>query len=91
MPGAIKLRNSISAMLELPREVMLDVPIFRLVGNDELFIENFKGLVEYSLERVRIKTSVGILKMEGVGLSLKHVTREDLLIKGKIVKIEFLN
>ena len=84
------IKNKISKALELPREIVLDLPLISLVGNDELLIENYKGVIEYTTEKMRINTNAGVLRIEGKSLMLKHITSENVLINGKILKFEFL-
>ena len=42
--------------LDLPKEVVLDLPLVSMVGQDEVTVENHKGLLEYSAETIRIAT-----------------------------------
>lgn len=76
--------------LDLPEEVMLDLPIVNAIGNKKIEIYNFKGLIEYSLEKIRINTSIGVLIIEGSKLEIKIMTTEDLHIIGIITQISYL-
>jgi len=76
--------------LDLPEEVMLDLPIVNAFGNKKIEIYNFKGLIEYSLEKIRINTSIGVLIVEGSKLEIKIMTTEDLHIIGIITQISYL-
>lgn len=84
------LRLIFSNMLELPKEVALNLPLISITGNQEMEIENYKGVVEYTEERIRLNTSCGILKIEGKSLFLKQITTENMLITGKITKLEYM-
>ncbi len=86
----VSFKEKVTNMLELPKEVILNFPVISMVGNEELHIENYKGILEYDTERIRIYTSNGIIRIEGRALSLKTMTMEEILIKGVIMKIEFL-
>ena len=85
----VSFKEKVTNMLELPKEVILNFPVISMVGNEELHIENYKGILEYDTERIRIYTSNGIIRIEGRALSLKTMTMEEILIKGVIMKIEF--
>lgn len=87
---ANNLKEKVTDMLELPKEVILNLPVFSMIGNEELHIENYKGILEYDSERIRIYTYNGIVKLEGRGLEIKTMTTEEIFIKGAVVKIEFL-
>lgn len=76
--------------LDLPEEIMLNVPTANIYGNKKIEIYNFKGLIEYTLERVRINTSVGVLIIEGMNLEIKIMTTEELHIMGNITQISYV-
>lgn len=83
-------KRNMTQALELPKEVILNLPLLSLVGREELTIENYKGIVEYGEEKIRINTAVGILKIEGRKLFLAHITAENITVTGSIAKFEFL-
>lgn len=86
----LNIKNKVIKALELPREILLDLPVISLIGNEEMEIENYKGIIEYTEEKIRIGTNSGTLKLEGKRLLLKHITSENILVAGKISKIEFI-
>ena len=84
-----KVKREVTAALALPKEIVLNLPLITLYGNEELNLENYKGVVEYTGERIRISTSKGILKIEGRNLLLKQVTSENISVTGGIMRIEY--
>ena len=84
-----KLRRGLAELLELPKEVVLDLPKLTLIGNFELYIENHKGLIEYTSERLRIGTSSGELVILGSRLGIAHIFRDSIGVEGVISGIEF--
>lgn len=76
--------------LDLPEEVILNLPTANIYGNKKIEIHNFKGLIEYTLEKVRINTSIGVLIIEGVNLEIKIMTTEELHIIGNITQISYI-
>ena len=80
--------NKIDRMLELPQEVYSNVPKIIITGFDEIIIENFKGILEYEEFFVRINTHIGLINVNGYGLSLENMTNDDIKVKGKIESIE---
>ena len=85
-----KVKREITAALALPKEIVLNLPLISLYGNEELNLENYKGIIEYSDERIRISASIGVIKIEGRNLLLKQVTSENISVTGCIIKIEFM-
>ena len=87
---ALDLKRVITGMLDLPKEITMNLPIISMVGNEELFIENYKGVIEYTDEKVRINTSCGILQIEGKKLFLKQITAENISLTGTITTMKYL-
>ena len=88
--SADDIKQKIAAFAELPDELLLNVPLITMTGADEMSIENFKGLIEYTDERVRVSTASGVMLLTGKRLCLKSMTRERVLVTGRISKLEFL-
>lgn len=80
--------RKIDELLELPKEVCSNVPKIILTGFDEMIIENFKGILEYEEFFVRINTHIGIVNINGYGLSLENMTDDDIRVKGKIESLD---
>lgn len=83
------MKRRVSDALELPREVLMNLPFVTITGKEEVCIENYKGVVEYGSEKIRIHTTAGLLKIEGKNLLLKHITSENVIITGVVLKLEF--
>jgi len=75
--------------LELPKDVMLDLPCISVVGDEELVISNHKGIAGYTREQTRVKTSIGEVVILGKKLVLKEISKENIVIVGKIEEIGF--
>lgn len=83
------IKEKVAEALTLPKEIVLDLPKITMIGNGQVFIENYKGVIEYDNERIRINTSKGIMKIFGESLEINTITTEEIFIKGYIKNIEF--
>ncbi len=81
-------KNSIE--LDLPLDVVKNLPLITQTGNEKLIIENYRGIIEYTEEIIRLNTRICVIKIWGRDLYLKEVTTEILIIKGTIFKVEYL-
>lgn len=81
-------KNRIDKILELPKEVYTNVPKIVITGFDEMIIENFKGILEYEEFFVQLNTHIGVININGYGLTLENMTNDDIKVKGKIESIE---
>lgn len=84
------IKNVFAKVLEVPKEVVIDLPLISMMGNEEITIENYKGVIEYSEEKIRINTAKGVVKVEGKSMVLKEITDDEIQILGNVVKIEFV-
>lgn len=82
-------KEKINKFLELPEEIVYDVPKITLVGK-VLLIENYKNLMEYTKEKLRVITNIGIIKVDGSNFEIKSMSKEEILVNGTITKIELL-
>ena len=82
--------KKLAGILDLPREVTMNLPLITVTGSEQVSVENFKGVIEYTAERVRINTPCGVLKITGRGLTLKQITSENILVVGSVTGLEYL-
>ncbi|MEG6614832.1 sporulation protein YqfC [Peptococcaceae bacterium 1198_IL3148] len=86
-----QLKRQVSDFLEIPSDVMLDLPKVVLVGNLQVFIENHRGIVEYTPEIVKVIVGEGEIEITGEGLSLRNMTADEIMVEGKIDNLKLLN
>lgn len=73
----------------MPKDVVLGVPIVTIVGEFEINIENYRGIIEYTDVLIRIKVKNGQIKITGKRLQIEYYTNDDMMITGRIEKIEY--
>lgn len=81
--------NKINKLLEIPQEVYSSIPKITVIGFEQMLIENYKTILAYQDFYIRLNTELGILNINGFNLNLKEMTKDDLLITGKIESIDF--
>ncbi len=85
------VKKSIAEILELPKDIILDLPKIIMIGNLQIYIENHKGILEYTDNRIRINTKNGVLRIIGKNLMLKNIVMEEIIIVGKINQVDFID
>ena len=85
------IKKKLVNTLELPKEIIFNLPLVTVIGNEEINIENYKGVIEYSPEKIRINTECGVLKINGEKLSFKQITSENIIVTGVIQKLEYIS
>jgi sporulation protein YqfC len=86
---AERFRRKLAETLELPKDVVMDVPKVTIVGCIQLNIENHRGIIEYSDCNIRINTSIGVYKIKGSNLVIKNIVADEIIITGNIQNIDF--
>ena len=74
----------------MPLNVISDVPRIELMGKSNVNVENFRGILDYSENSIKINTTVGIIKLTGAELFIESITDEGIMVKGNIESIAFI-
>lgn len=83
-------RELIVESLKLPKDTMLGAAIVTITGNREAFIENYKGILEYTTESIVLQGKNCKICFEGKGLSIDYYTNEDMKISGSIDTVRYV-
>ena len=75
--------------LKLPKDTMLGAAIVTITGNREAFVENYKGILEYTTESIVLQGKNARICFEGSSLSIDYYTNEDMKISGCIECIRY--
>lgn len=75
---------------EIPRELSGGLPLLTMTGQEELLIENYKGIAAYTDAVLLLQTKCSLLKIEGQHLFIEYYTKEELKITGYIQSVTFL-
>jgi len=79
----------LAGMLEIPQDIVLDLPRITMLGNQQLLVENHKGIIEYTPSLVRIKLNQGELLVIGKNLMLGNLQIEQILVEGTVGEIKY--
>lgn len=82
------IRKMIEDLTDFPRDVVMNLPHIVVIGNLEVDLENFNGLLEYTSEKIRVGTSMGIVLFTGSNLEIKMISQNEIIITGRINSIE---
>ena len=97
---AIRAKEAFTDSLRLPRDVMLGASILTLIGDTELLVENYRGILLFEENCIRLQGKncrLQILqgkhtriRIEGCCLKIVYYTNEDMKIAGKISGVRYL-
>ena len=84
----MKRKKMFNEFLDMPREIDNKEPKVTIISFDEIFIENYKGIIEYEEFFIKVNTENGTISVNGFNLTLQEITSDDIGIKGTIKNIE---
>lgn len=84
------MKNAVSEMFELPKEITLNLPKISMIGSNQMLVENHRGVIEYTPQRIRVNSSIGVIRIQGSEMKLKNIAADDIMITGGIKVIEFI-
>lgn len=76
--------------MELPGEAAPGLPLVEICGQRRVLIENHRGVLSYGTELIRVCVSYGAVEVRGCGLELARMTREQLVICGRIDSVSLV-
>jgi sporulation protein YqfC len=79
----------LAGILEIPQDIIMDLPRITMLGNKQLLIENHKGIIEYTPSLVRIKLNKGELIVTGNNLMLGNLQIEQILVEGTVGEVKY--
>lgn len=86
----IGIKEKVTEILELPKEIVLNMPKLTMLGNGDLIVENYKGILQYDEGVIRLNTTSGIIQVKGTNIYIKEITLESIMIFGEIQSLEFM-
>ncbi len=73
----------------VPKDVIMNIPRLTISGDKEIYIENHKGILEYTDTEIRISTTMGIVRVCGKNLVIDRIRLEDIVISGCFSRVEY--
>ncbi len=84
------IKTNMVETLHLPKDYVLGSAIVTIMGNCELLIENYKGILEYTSEVLIVQTKTCQIHVRGDNLLINYYTNEEMKITGCIRELQYL-
>ena len=82
-------KEMIVESLKLPKDSMLGASIVTVTGNSDAFVENYRGILEYSPECIVLQGKTCQISIVGKRMAIDYYTNEDMKICGCIECIRY--
>jgi sporulation protein YqfC len=85
-----RIRNWMASKMDLPQDVMMDLPRITMIGQIHIYIENHRGLLAFTDKELRLLLKQGQLLIKGKSFVIKTILPEEILLEGKIDQVLYL-
>lgn len=82
-------KDRILDALPLPQDIIHGDIRITVMGNREIWIENYKGLLEYTGTSIVLQAKTCKLQVEGKCLNIDYYTNEDMKISGRLTCLKY--
>ncbi len=86
-----RVRNWMAKKMDLPQDVMMDLPRITMIGQIHVYIENHRGLLVFTDKELRLLLKQGQLLIKGKSFVIKTILPEEILLEGKIDQVIYIN
>lgn len=83
------IREKLAAAASMPKDVVLGASLITVLGTSEVCIENYRGILEYTENLIRVQTKERMIKLTGKHLQIEYYTNDEMKITGRIHTLEF--
>lgn len=87
--GEKKWRQNLVDLFELPREIVLNLPRLTVIGNLQCYLENHRGVIEYTTEKVRLSVNGGEIIIQGENLAIRYMANDEIAVDGNISQVHY--
>ncbi|MDD9268671.1 sporulation protein YqfC [Paenibacillus sp. GCM10023248] len=77
-------------ILDLPQDVVQDLPRITMIGNVQLYVENHRGVLHFSSENLKLELTKGTLEVLGKNLVIRAILSEEVFIEGLIDNVKYM-
>lgn len=75
--------------LKLPKDSLLGASIITITGNQDIFVENYRGIIEYTDCQIILQGKTCKIEICGKRLRIVYYTNEDMKINGWIESVRY--
>jgi len=85
-----RIHTFAASVLDVPEDVIHDLPRITMIGNRQLYIENHRGVINFSPNELQLALTSGQIRIEGSELVIRAILPEEVFIEGTIQDIHYV-
>ena len=86
-----QIKEGLVESLELPKDLVYGAVLVSITGRQEILIENYRGILEYTQNHISLQTKTCRLVIRGKNLHISYYTNEEMKITGWIDSVLYEN
>lgn len=83
-----RLRKITASLLDMPEDVVFELPRLTVIGDRQLYIENHRGVIQFTDNMLRLALSKGELEVSGEQLIIRTIWTDEVFVEGVIKGIQ---
>jgi len=87
--GRLNILERASEMFDLPGEVVAGVTRVTITGGGRVYVENHRGIIDYSDTDIVLSGGRTVIRISGRGLQLRSMSTSELLITGSVLNVAY--
>lgn len=84
------IKEVVWGSFELPLEVTINMPRIMILGNREIFVENYIALAEYKKDRIKLITKLGMTEIAGDNFEIILMKQNNIAIRGNVENVRMV-
>jgi sporulation protein YqfC len=85
-----RVKKLAAEMLDVPKDTILNMPRITLIGGMQLYVENYRGVMEFKDDILRLSLTQGEVHVFGKELVIKAIFPTEVVIEGNINGIKYV-
>ena len=83
------LKANVVDALKLPKDMVYGSVIVTVTGQNEAYVENYKGIIEYTSSKIKLQTKTCQVVFIGKEFLITYYTNDEMKITGQIWEIKY--
>lgn len=79
-----QIKEKMVSAMDLPKDVIQNASLITILGRNELCIENYRGIIEYTDALIRVQTRTGQIRIQGKRLRIQYYTNDEMKVTGAL-------
>ena len=84
-----QIKEKMVSAMDLPKDVIQNASVITILGRNELCIENYRGIIEYTDALIRVQTRAGQIRIQRKRLRIQYYTNDEMKVTGALSSLEF--